>query len=306
MTGPVRVGTRGSGLALWQTETVVAALRQLDPSADFSIVTVRSAGDEDPEAPLSSLGVGVFTAAIGRALAEGKVDLAVHSLKDLPVQAAPGMIVVPVMEREDPRDVLVDRWSKTLLDLPAGARIGSSSPRRTAQLSYGRNDVVFTPMRGNVETRVRKAGGPDYDGAVLAAAGVKRLGLERYVSEYLSPHVCAPAPGQGALAVEVRTDDAALLALVRGLVDPPTEAAVEAERAVLRAVGGGCQVPIGALAEVEGSEVRLFATATPLDGSYSYRVEVAGDAADPEVVGRAAYYALLDQGAGGLLTGAAS
>ena len=210
------------------------------------------------------------------------------------------------MEREDPRDVLVDRWSKTLLDLPAGARIGSSSPRRTAQLSYGRNDVVFTPMRGNVETRVRKAGGPDYDGAVLAAAGVKRLGLERHVSEYLSPHVCAPAPGQGALAVEVRTDDAALLALVRGLVDPPTEAAVEAERAVLRAVGGGCQVPIGALAEVVGSEVRLFATATPLDGSYSYRVEVAGDAADPEVVGRAAYYALLDQGAGGLLAGAAS
>ena len=176
MTGPVRVGTRGSGLALWQTETVVAALRQLDPSADFSIVTVRSAGDEDPEAPLSSLGVGVFTAAIGRALAEGKVDLAVHSLKDLPVQAAPGMIVVPVMEREDPRDVLVDRWSKTLLDLPAGARIGSSSPRRTAQLSYGRNDVVFTPMRGNVETRVRKAGGPDYDGAVLAAAGGEAAG----------------------------------------------------------------------------------------------------------------------------------
>ena len=306
MTGPVRVATRGSGLALWQTETVVAALRQLDPTADFSIVTVHSAGDEDPEAPLSSLGFGVFTAAIGRALAEGKVDLAVHSLKDLPVQAAPGMTVVPVMEREDPRDVLVDRWSKTLLDLPAGARIGSSSPRRTAQLSYGRNDVVFTPMRGNVETRVRKAGGPDYDGAVLAAAGVKRLGLERHVSEYLSPHVCAPAPGQGALAVEVRTDDAALLALVRGLVDPPTEAAVEAERAVLRAVGGGCQVPIGALAEVEGSEVRLFATATPLDGSYSYRVEVAGDAADPEVVGRAAYYALLDQGAGGLLAGASS
>ena len=306
MTSPVRVATRGSGLALWQTETVVAALRQLDPSADFSIVTVRSAGDEDPEAPLSSLGVGVFTAAIGRALGEGKVDLAVHSLKDLPVQAAPGMTVVPVMEREDPRDVLVDRWSKTLLDLPAGARIGSSSPRRTAQLSYGRNDVVFTPMRGNVETRVRKAGGPDYDGAVLAAAGVKRLGLERHVSEYLSPHVCAPAPGQGALAVEVRTDDAALLALVRGLVYPPTEAAVEAERAILRAVGGGCQVPIGALAEVEGGEVRLFATATPLDGSYSYRVEVAGDAADPEVVGRAAYYALLDQGAGGLLAGAAS
>ena len=303
MNATVRVGSRGSGLALRQTEAVIAALRALHPSTDFVVETISSAGDEQPNAPLESLGIGIFTTAIEAALAEGRIDLAVHSLKDLPTRTTPGLTVVPVLEREDPRDALVDRWGVTLLDLPEGARIGTSSPRRTAQLRHGRGDVRFLPIRGNVETRLEKAAGPDYDGTVLAAAGVRRLGLESKVSEYLSPHVCTPAPGQAALAAQVRSEDDDLLEAVRALVHGPTEAAVEAERALLRAAGGGCQLPIGALAEVDGDSLRLFATVTPIDGSQSFRVEVTGLVDDPEVAGRAAYHALVEQGAGALLHG---
>ncbi len=305
MSPALTVGTRGSGLALVQTEAVIAALRAKSPDIDAAVEVIRSTGDEEAEAPLESLGIGIFTKTIENALLEERIDLAVHSLKDLPTTTAPGVTVVAVLEREDPRDVLVNRWSKSLLDLPGGARIGTSSPRRTAQLRHGRKDVDFIPIRGNVETRISKAQGPDYDGTIVAAAGVKRLGLTKHVAEYLSPHICTPAPGQAALAVEVRTRDTDLLALVRRIVHKPTAAAVEAERSLLRAAGGGCQLPIGALAEVDGDEMRLFATVTPVDGSVSYRVEVNGTTEDPEVAGKAAYQALLEQGAGDLMHGIA-
>ena len=301
----VRVGTRGSGLALRQTETVIAALRGLLPTTDFVVETIASAGDQDPDSPIESLGIGAFTKTIETALLDGRIDVAVHSLKDLPTDTTPGLVVVPVLEREDPRDVLVDRWAKSLIDLPEGARIGTSSPRRAAQLRHGRRDVQFLPIRGNVETRLSKAAGPDYDGAVLAAAGVHRIGMRDRITEYLSPHVCAPAPGQAALAAEVRSGDPALLEAVRLLRHAPTSVAVEAERAILRAAGGGCQLPIGALAEVEGDTVKLFATVTPEDGSQSYRVEVTGPTDAPELLGHTAYQALLEQGAGALLHGEA-
>ena len=294
----IRVGTRGSRLALVQTEAVVAALRSLAPGSEITVEKVRSEGDKQPDADLTAMGVGVFTSALEAALLEGRIDMAVHSLKDLPTTPTPGVTVLTVMEREDARDVLIDRWGKTLLDLPEGARIGTSSPRRAAQLRFGRKDVDFIPIRGNVETRAAKAGGPDYDGVVLAAAGLHRLGMAAEVSEYLSPYVCTPAPGQGALAVQVRADDAELVAIVRQLTHAPTAAAVAAERAVLRAAGSGCALPIGALATVERDELSLFATATPSDGSVSYRVEVTGGTDAPELVGQAAYQGLLDQGAG--------
>ena len=301
MNDRIRVGTRGSRLALIQTGMVVDALREASPESEVAVEKIRTAGDRQPSAPLTGMGTGVFTKALEDALLDGRIDLAVHSLKDLPTDPTPGVTVLTVLEREDPRDVLIDRWNKTLLDIPAGARIGTSSPRRAAQLKHGRKDVEFLSIRGNVETRIAKAGGPDYDGVVLAAAGISRLSASEVVSEVLSPYVCTPAPGQGALAVQVRSGDAPLLELLRRLVHENTAAAVTAERAVLRAAGGGCQLPIGALATVEGSELTLFVTATPPDGSMSYRVEVTGATDAPELLGSAAYQGLVDQGAGELI-----
>jgi hydroxymethylbilane synthase len=302
MPRTIRIGTRASTLALAQTETVGAALRALDPGITIEVVRISSTGDANPDAPLASLGVGVFTSAIESALLEERIDLAVHSLKDLPTLVPTGLAVVPVLEREDPRDVLVSRTGQGFMDLAAGSRIGTSSPRRAAQLRLGRPDVSFVPVRGNVETRLAKSQGPDYEAVVLAAAGLRRLGLAERVSEYLSVRACTPAPGQAALAVELRAGDADLRALVRRLTHGPTAAAVEAERALLRAAGGGCQLPVGAHATVEGSALHLFATVTEPAGPGSFRVEVDGPADSPEVVGRMAYEALVEQGAGPLLT----
>lgn len=268
---------------------------------DVRIETIASTGDEQPEAAIETLGLGVFTSAIERALLEERIDLAVHSLKDLPTSQPDGLTAVPVLEREDPRDVLIDRWNVGLLDLPEGARIGTSSPRRAAQIAHGRKDISLLAIRGNVETRIRKSEGPDYDGIIVAAAGVERLGMTERIAERLSPHICTPAPGQAALAAEARSDDRELLALLRQLVHEPTEAAVEAERALLRAAGSGCRLPLGAFAEVQGDQMRLFATVTPPDGSTSYRVEVTGSASEPDLLGRAAYQAFLEQGASALL-----
>lgn len=284
-----------------QTRAVVERLSAAAQDLDARIEVIASAGDEHPDAAIESLGVGAFTSAIERALLDRRIDLAVHSLKDLPTEQPAGLTAVPVLEREDARDVLVDRWDSALLDLPPGARIGTSSPRRAAQLAHGRKDLSFPPIRGNVETRIAKSSGPDYDGVVVAAAGVKRLGMEDRIAEYLSPHVCTPAPGQAALAAEVRSEDEELLSIVRRIVHPPTAAAVEAERSVLRAAGSGCRLPLGAYAEVRAREMRLFAAVTSTDAAVSYRVEVTGGVSEPDLLGRAAYQGLLDQGAGTLL-----
>jgi hydroxymethylbilane synthase len=298
---PIRIGTRGSRLALAQTQLVVDALRATAPGREVTTVEVRSEGDLQPDVPLQELGIGVFTGALERALLDGRIDMAVHSLKDLPTQPSPGLIVLSVLERADPRDVLINRWGHGLLDLPAGARIGTSSPRREAQLRHGRSDLDYLPIRGNVETRIAKADGDDYDGVVIAAAGVERLGLRDRIAEYISSRVLTPAPGQGALALEMRAGDEDLASLAIAVRHDATAAAVTSERWVLRAAGAGCLLPIGALAEVDGEVLTLFATVTAPDGSQSYRVEVAGPAADPDVAGRAAYAALVEQGAGALL-----
>ena len=301
MAPPIRIGTRGSRLALAQTQLVVDALRATAPGREVTTVEVRSEGDQQPDVPLQELGIGVFTGALERALLDGRIDMAVHSLKDLPTQPSPGLIVLSVLERADPRDVLINRWGHGLLDLPAGTRIGTSSPRREAQLRHGRSDLDYLPIRGNVETRIAKADGNDYDAVVLAAAGVERLGLRDRIAEYISSRVLTPAPGQGALALEMRAGDEDLASLAIAVRHDATAAAVTSERWVLRAAGAGCLLPIGALAEVDGEVLTLFATVTAPDGSQSYRVEVAGPAADPDVAGRAAYAALVEQGAGALL-----
>lgn len=301
MTRTITVGTRGSKLALAQAWAVIRALKQIDPARDIQLREINSAGDQQPNAPIESLGVGVFTSAIEQVLSEGGIDLAVHSLKDLPTEQPPGLLVIPVLQREDARDVLINKWGVSLLDLPESACIGTSSPRRAAQLRHGRSDVLFAPIRGNIETRITKSEGPDYDGVVLAAAGVHRLSLSRQVAEYLSPHICTPAPGQAVLAAELRKEDLEIIELVQQLIHRPTAIASEAERWVLRAAGSGCQLPLGAFAEIEGHSMRLFATATPLDGSTSYRVEITGSADEPEILGRAAFEALLQQGAASIL-----
>ena len=301
MAPPIRIGTRGSRLALAQTQLVVDALRAAAPGREITTIEVRSEGDQQPDVPLRELGIGVFTGALERALLDERIDMAVHSLKDLPTEPSPGLIVLSVLERADPRDVLINRWGHGLLDLPAGTRIGTSSPRREAQLRHGRSDLDYRPIRGNVETRIAKAGGDDYDGVVLAAAGVERLGLRDRIAEYISSRVLTPAPGQGALALEMRAGDEDLASLAIAVRHDATDAAVASERWVLRAAGAGCLLPIGALAEVDGEVLTLFATVTAPDGSQSYRVEVAAPVADPDVAGRAAYAALVEQGAGALL-----
>jgi hydroxymethylbilane synthase len=303
MSSAIRIGTRGSTLAVAQTNMVIDAMRALDSSLTFDVEVIVSTGDDAPDAPLGSLGVGVFTSAIEQALLEKRIDLAVHSLKDLPTEITPGLAIVPVLEREDPRDALVSRYSHNFIDLTENSRIGTSSPRRIAQLKHGRKDLLYIPIRGNIETRLRKAEGPDYDGTIIAAAGVRRLGMAERITEYLSPAVCAPAPGQAAIAAQARSDDREILALMQAISHQPTAAAVTAEREVLRAAGGGCQLPIGAHATLEGDEIRLFATVTPMDGSISYRVEVTGPASDPEIAGKTAYAELLAQGAGDLMHG---
>lgn len=303
MNPVIRIGTRGSSLAMAQTEMVIAAMHTVDPSATFDVEVIASTGDDAPDAPLESLGLGVFTSAIEQALLEKRIDLAVHSLKDLPTILTDGLSIVSVLEREDPRDALVSRYGHNFVDLAESSRIGTSSPRRIAQLKHGRKDLMYIPIRGNIETRLRKAEGPDYDGTIIAAAGVRRLGMADRITEYLSPAICTPAPGQAAIAAQARSHDREMLALMQAISHRPTAAAVLAERELLRAAGGGCQLPIGAHATVDDNEIHLFATVTPMDGSVSYRVEVTGPADDPEIAGKAAYAELLAQGAGDLMHG---
>ena len=309
---PVRVGTRGSPLALAQTELALSRLRAAHPGVAFELVIVTTQGDADRTAPLAGMGLGVFVSEIERRLASGDIDLAVHSLKDLPSTLPDGMAIGAIPERADPRDALVSHLGHPLAQLPAGARIGTSSPRRAAQIAGQRPDLKIVPIRGNVETRLRKAAGDECDAAILAAAGLHRLGLTDAITEYLPPDQFVPPPGQGALAVEIRAADARMAALVSAAHHPPTAAAVAAERAFLTLLGGGCQVPVGAYARYSGDDdhhdnhddrrhLNLTAYLAAPDGSAAYRATAAGAAAAAHALAAAAWARLREQGAGGLL-----
>jgi len=274
----VRIGTRASALALTQTGHVADALAGL---AELEVETVRVRTDGDRlTGSLTSLGgTGVFVTALRDALLEGRCDVAVHSLKDLPTGDAPGLRLGAVPEREDPRDALCARDGLTLAELPAGARIGTGSPRRAAQLRAARPDVEVVDIRGNVDTRLGRVAGSttgpgDLDAVVLAGAGLARLGRLDAVTELFDPAVMAPAPGQGALAVEVRAgepDDVPLAQALRALDHPPTRLAVIAERALLARLEAGCAAPIGALATVTEEEIRLDAVVVRTDGGAQIR-----------------------------------
>ncbi len=301
MMTELRIGTRGSRLALIQTSMVVDAINEIREDFNISTIEIKSEGDLKPNEMVPQLGLGAFTSELEKAILDHKIDLAVHSLKDLPTIETEGLKTIVVLKRADPRDVLINKWSKTLIDLPDGARIGTSSPRREAQLKHGRPTLQYLPIRGNVETRVKKALSADYDGVVLAAAGLERLGMASEVSEYFSTRILTPAPGQGAIAIQFRTEDLEKLKVLKNLSDKATVVSVEAERSLLKAAGSGCMLPIGAYAEVSNDLLNLFATVTALDGSQSYRVEVTGSINDPEIAGKAAFSELVDQGADQLM-----
>ena len=296
-TREIRIGARSSPLSLAQAEEVAAPLRRRFPDRRFTVTTLSTAGDRDRRSPLASLGRGAFVKEIEVALLEGRIDVAVHSAKDVPSDLPAGLTLAGTVPRQDPHDVLVDRWSAPLDDLPAGARIGTSSPRRTAQIKARRPDIEMTPIRGNVGTRLEKAAGPDYDGVVLAAAGLARLGRLDEVAEYLPVDVCTPDVGQGALAVETREDDREVVEMLARIDHGPTSVALRAERAFLAALRGGCTVPVAAYARVEGGRLRIISMAAVPDGSRIYRKEGKWPAARPEDAGLRMADALLESGA---------
>jgi hydroxymethylbilane synthase len=309
MTGPIRVGTRRSLLARTQSEQVAAALRAA-LGRDVTLVEVTTEGDVS-SAPLASLGgTGVFVSALRDALLRGEVDLAVHSLKDLPTTPDERIALAAVPLREDPRDVVVARDGLTLGELPAGARIGTGSPRRAAQLRALGLGFDVVGIRGNVDTRIGKVASGDVDAVVLARAGIARLDRLDEVTEVLDPLQMLPAPGQGALAVECRSGDP-LADEVRGAVDDPrTRAAVAAERAVLATLEAGCAAPVGALAEIaegdDGDELWLRAVALSPDGAVAVRRSATGLPDEAEKVGRTLAEEMLDDGASTLVQEAAS
>ncbi|MBI2170658.1 MAG: hydroxymethylbilane synthase [Chloroflexi bacterium] len=300
-TKPVRIGARGSQLSLRQTHQALSMLQAAHPSARFPITTIASSGDTHPDLPIERLGVGAFVKELQVALLRREIDIAVHSLKDLPTLPTPGLAIAAVTLREDPRDALVDRWDLTLASLPPGARIGTGSPRRMAQLRSLRPDLQVLPIRGNVTTRLDKALGADYDGVVLALAGLRRLGLDGQVAQVFDPDLLLPAPGQGALALEVRADDPETAALVRRIQHQETYLATQAERAFLALLGGGCRAPYGAYALVEGNAIALTGMVGEVSGQRLYRASASGSAQDPEAAAAAVYHALRAQGAGPLI-----
>lgn len=297
-TRTLRLGTRGSALALAQSRTVAAALR-----AEVELVEVATAGDLSASAIAELGGTGVFVSALRDRLHGGQIDLAVHSYKDLPTEPMPGLVIAAVPPREDPRDVLVARSGHGLADLGTGARVGTGAPRRIAQLRALGLGLEVVAVRGNVDTRLRKVAEGELDAVVVARAGLARLGRLAEVTEVLDPIQLLPAPAQGALAVECRLDDSELAALLSPLDDADTRAAVDAERALLGALEAGCTAPVAALAEVaagetdEDAEIYLRGSVTALDGSDSVRLSATGPIAEAGAIGRRLAADLLAAGA---------
>ena len=298
----LRLGTRSSALALAQSGHVADALRAL--GHDVELVHVTTRGDVSSAAIAQIGGTGVFVTALRDALLHGEVDFAVHSYKDLPTAPADELCIAAVPPRQDARDVLVARGGLTLGELPAGSRIGTGSPRRTAQLRALGLGLEVVPVRGNVDTRLRKVSGGELDGVVLARAGLARLNRLEEVTEVLDPLQMLPAPAQGALALECRADTP-LVALLAALDDADSRTTVDAERALLAALEAGCSAPVGALAEVadgdDGDEVFLRGLVAALDGTDAVRLSATGPTSDAAEVGRRLAAELLDLGAADLM-----
>ena len=292
------VGSRGSQLALWQANHIAAKLRERGHEVEIEII--HTTGDKIVDVALAKVGAkGMFTKEIEEALAEGRVDLAVHSLKDLPTELSERFEIGAVPAREDARDAFCSARFSSIEDLPQGARVGTSSLRREAQLKALRRDLVVHPLRGNVDTRLRKLESGEFDAIILASAGLKRLGRTELIRQIIPVETMCPAAGQGALAVEIRAGDAAVKDAIAFLDNPATRAETECERALLRKMGGGCQVPIGANAKWRDGKLHLEAVVASPDGSLLLRKPADGE--DPQSVGEAAGEELLQRGGAKIL-----
>ncbi|NPV92237.1 MAG: hydroxymethylbilane synthase [Firmicutes bacterium] len=271
----IRVGTRDSALALRQTELVIQRLKQMCPDVDFELVPMKTIGDKILDVSLAKIGQkGLFTKELENALQEGTIDIAVHSLKDLPTELPDGCELITVTERIDSRDVLVARDGVLLDELPEGARVGTSSLRRKAQLLNYRPDLRFEDMRGNVPTRLAKLERDNLDAVVIASAGLERLGLEKAITQRIPESVCLPAVGQGALGIEGRAGDKETAAIAYRINHWPTELVATAERAFLRRLGGGCQIPIAALGSMDSTRLKLDGLVASPDGTRVVRGEI--------------------------------
>jgi hydroxymethylbilane synthase len=298
----ITVGSRGSRLALRQTELVLAELRRRFPSRRFQVQGVRTTGDRRPEASLAAIGgQGVFVKELEAALRARRVDLAVHSLKDVPAEVGGGLVLAAVTERGDVRDAVVSRGRRRLAELPAGSRVGTGSLRRSVQVRALRPDLEVVDLRGNVDTRLRKVEEGLVDAAILAAAGLARLGYLERAAELLDTDAMLPAIGQGALTLEARADDAEVIEMASALDHRDTRLAVTAERAFLSRLGGGCRLPMAALAVVESDSLRLRGLIADPEGRRLLRGEVTGPSSDAEALGASLAEQLLAQGAAELI-----
>jgi len=295
---PLRIGSRGSQLALWQANHISALLRARGHEVEIEII--HTTGDKITDVALAKVGTkGMFTKEIEEALAAGKVDLAVHSLKDLPTELPKGFEIAAITERQDPRDAFCSLHHSSFQELPQRARVGTSSLRRQAQLKAVRPDLDIYPLRGNVDTRLRKLEQREYDAIILASAGLKRLGKTEHIKQIISAEIMCPAAGQGALGIEIREGDAKTRELLAFLNDPNARDATTCERALLNRLGGGCQVPIGAFAEVKNRKLHLESIVADPDGSKVLRDS--RDGTDPEKLGNEAGAALLARGGDAIL-----
>lgn len=298
----IRIATRKSALALWQAEFVKAELLKHHPQLQVELVPMSTQGDKILDTPLAKIGgKGLFVKELETAILEGRADIAVHSMKDVPVEFPPGLMLSSICEREDPRDAFVSNQFSSLAQLPAGAVVGTSSLRRQCQLKALRPDLQVRDLRGNVNTRLSKLDNGEFAAIILAAAGLIRLGFAGRIASYLPVEVSLPANGQGAVGIECRSDDSAVQALLAPLEHSITRNSVLAERAMNRTLQGGCQVPIGAFAVQNGAELWLRGLVGSLDGQQIIRDELTGPAAQAEQLGQQLAERLLAAGAGDIL-----
>lgn len=304
MSRLLRITSRKSRLAMWQAEHVKSRLEQIHPDLEVEIIGMTTRGDQLLDSPLSKIGgKGLFVKELERAMLEGEADLAVHSMKDVPMEFPKGLMLGAILERHDPRDAFVSNQYQSLEELPQGAVLGTSSLRRQCQLHALRPDVDIRFLRGNIQTRMSKLDAGEYDAIILAASGLKRMDYHQRIRMELAPEICLPAGGQGALGLELRTDDEETLALIKPLIDADSTACVTAERALNKYLNGGCQVPIGCYAVLEqgGEVLHLRGLVGSPEGSQILTAEVRGNRSDAEALGVKVAEDLLAQGAGDIL-----
>ena len=293
----IRIGTRGSKLALWQANLIAMAMESKYPDLEVELVLVTTKGDKILDSPLSKIGgKGLFTKELEVQMLEGEIDLAVHSLKDVPTELPPEFTLAAVVKRAEPFDAFVSNKYKSFADLPYNAKIGTSSLRRRAQILTIRPDLHIDDLRGNVDTRLKRLDKGDFDGIILAAAGLKRLGHERRITEILPTSLMLPAVGQGAIAIETLTTNDKLIDMLRFLDDVDTRIATDTERAFLKVVEGGCQVPVGVFAEVSDNKITVEALIASLDGQMVIRDKLIGSVEDSVALGEDLANKLLNNG----------